>query len=106
MEKDVSHRLENVRIESERELADVARSGVGIEDLVELFGLIAGGLNDFALPKIETNPVEGNALINCRRVERDMAFDRAFYRRCKHFAVWNIPVAAANHRWNSFDAKS
>src|SRR5260370_35535884 len=106
MEKDVSHRLENVRIESERELADVARSGVGIEDIVELFGLIAGGLNDFALPKIETNPVEGSALINCRRVERNMAFDRAFYLRCKHFDVCNIPVAAASHSLDSLDAKS
>src|SRR5260370_32176158 len=106
MENKIQQRPHHVRINSKGNHPDVVRSRVGIEDLVELFSLVAGGLNNLALPKVETNSIEGNALINCGCVECDMAFDGSFYRRCEHFAVRNIPVATANHRWNSFDAKS
>src|SRR5207245_7999933 len=106
IEKNISHRLEHARIESKGKLADVARSRVGIEDFVELFSLVAGSLNNLALPKVETNSIEGNALINCWCVECDMAFDGSFYRRCEHFAVRNIPVDTANQRLQSFDSKS
>src|SRR5437667_3438522 len=106
VEKNISHRLENVRIESERKLADVASSGVGIEDLVEFLGLVACRLDNFALAEIEANPVKGDALVNCWRVKCDMAFHRIFHWRCEHFTIRNIPVPSANDCWNSFDAKS
>src|SRR5207248_2991249 len=53
IEKDITHRLKNVRVKPERKLADVARARVRVQDLVELLRFVAARFLDFALLEIE-----------------------------------------------------
>jgi hypothetical protein len=64
VKEDVAHRRENVRIEPERELADVARARVGIQDFVQALGLIGAGPHDFAVVELEPDIVEARARVN------------------------------------------
>src|SRR5204863_6485400 len=75
VEKNVAHRFQDVGIKSERKLADVARARVGVEELIELVGLIADCFHDLAFFKIEPDAVEWKVLINRGRVEGDVTFD-------------------------------
>src|SRR5689334_16157790 len=75
VEEDVAHRFHHVGIESEGELSDVPRTGIRIQNFVELFCLITGRLNNFTFFEVETNTVEGDALINRRRVKSNVTFD-------------------------------
>ena len=50
VEEDVAHRLEDVGIEGEGELADEAGAFVGIEDFVQAPGVAAGGVDDLCHP--------------------------------------------------------
>jgi hypothetical protein len=60
---------------AEGEFADVARAGVAIEDLVDMFGLRAGvGLDDFSFKEFQPDVVERNSLIDGGRVVGDHAF--------------------------------
>jgi len=77
VEKDVAHRLEDVRIEGDGELADVARAGIAIEDGVELLGVVGGAVDDFAVFEFEPHVVEGDALIDGGRVEADVGLARS-----------------------------
>ena len=58
VEQNIAHRLEDVRIKAERKFADVTRARIGIENLIQLFGLIARRFDDFSVAKIEPNVVE------------------------------------------------
>ena len=49
VEQNVAHRMQDVRIKAEREFADVTRAGVGIENIVQLLGLIARRFDNFSV---------------------------------------------------------
>src|ERR1700756_2143169 len=51
VKKNVSHRLQNVGVEPERELTDVAGSLIRIKDLVDPFGVVARRFNHFPVFK-------------------------------------------------------
>ena len=84
-------------IEPERKLADVTRARIGIEDLVELLGIVARRFHHFSIFELESDAVETGPLINGRRVEQDMALDGVFHRATENFAVRNVAVAAADY---------
>src|SRR3981081_803719 len=93
-------------MECERETADIACSRVRIEDVVQLFRLVARRLNNLPATEVESNSVEARALINRRGVETDVSLDRVFHGSGKNLAIGNIAVATANNRRNSLDAEA
>src|SRR6266699_4006760 len=97
--------MKNIRIEAERKFADETRTGIGIENPVQLLSLIAGRFDDFSVSKIQPYVIETNPLINRRCVKCHMTLHRNFNRAAEHLAVRNVAVAAANHCRNSFDAE-
>ena len=64
IEEDVSHRLHHLGIEPDRELTDIAGAIVGVEDIIDSLGIVGGGLDNFAIFKLEANIVEGSSLVN------------------------------------------
>ena len=106
VEQDIAHRLEDVRVEAEREFADVARAGVAVQHAVQRGGVVGGGALDAAFGEFQPHIVEGVALINAGDVEGHMALDAFFHRAGKHFAVGDVAVAAASHGADVFDGKS
>src|SRR6266513_2641962 len=95
-----------MRIKAERELADVTGTGVGIENIVQLLGLVARRLDNLSVLEFQPDMVKTCALINCRRVKGDKTVDRVAHRSRKNFAVRNVSVATADDGWNFFNAKS
>src|SRR5688500_4254664 len=54
IEQDVAHRVQDVRIEANRKLTDIARAGVACEDVVQLLLITAArGVHDLAVLKLE-----------------------------------------------------
>jgi len=51
VKQNIAHRMQNVRIKAEREFADVTGAGVGIENIVQLLGLIARRFDNFPFSK-------------------------------------------------------
>ena len=106
VEQDVAHRMQDVRVEAEREFADVARAGVAIQNAVERGGVVRRGALDAALGKFEPHIVESVALINARDIEGHMPLDAFFHRAGENLAVRNVAVAAAGHRADVFDGET
>src|SRR6266850_6208663 len=106
VEQNVTHRLQDVRVECEREFTDVTSPRVGIENLIQLFRLVALCIDNLAIAKFEANSVETNALINCRRVKSDVALNGILDRRGEDFAVRDIAIASTDHRGNSLDPET
>src|SRR5436190_13756317 len=98
--------MKDERIEPERKLADVTRPRIGIENLVQLLGVVARRLHDFPILKLEADAVESRALINARRIEKHVPLDRVLHRATEDLAVRNVAIAAADHRTDSFDAET
>src|SRR5439155_21838792 len=95
-----------MRVKAEREFADVTAAGVGIENIVQFFGLVARRLNNLSVLEFETDIVKTCALINCRRIKGDKAVDSVAHRSRKNFSVRNVPVATADDGWDFFNAES
>ena len=49
IKENIAHRIHYERIYSKRKLADVPRAPVGIKNLVEPFGVVAGGVDHFSV---------------------------------------------------------
>src|SRR3954471_14132765 len=97
--------MEDEWIESKGELADVARAGIGIENLVQLLSVVAGGFDDLPILELEPNAVEPGSLVNAGRIEEHVTLDRVLDWATENLAVWNVAVAAADNRADIFDAK-
>ena len=61
VEQNIAHWLLNVRIETKGELADKACSRVGVQNLVEPFGVVCGGIDDFAILELEPHILKPRA---------------------------------------------
>src|SRR5437762_537020 len=105
VEQNIAHRMQDVRIKAEREFADVTGAGVGIENIVQLLGLIARRFNNFSVFEFQPDMIKARALINCWRVKGDKAVDRVAHRCGKNFPIRNIPIATANDGWNFLNAE-
>src|SRR5581483_4817860 len=71
IEQNVAHRIENVRIETKRELADVTRARIGIEDFIQLFRIAGSRFDDFASLELQMDILELGSRINRGGVESD-----------------------------------
>ena len=105
VEENVAHRMKHERIEPERELADVTRARIGIEDFVQLLRIVAGCLLDFPVLELEADTVEAGPLINCWRIKENVALDRLLHRAAKNLTIRDIAIASANHGADSFDGE-
>ena len=95
-----------MRIESQRELADVAGAGVAIKDAVEGGGVVRCGVFHTAFGEFQAHIVEGMALINARDIEGHMALDALLHGAGKNLAVRDVAVAAAGDGADVFDRKA
>ena len=106
IEQNIAHRVHHIRIEPERKLADVARAGIGIENLVEAFGVAAGSLDDFAVLEFQLHVFKLGACVERRCVVLKRAVDGIFYGARKHFAIGNVAIARARDGGHPFDAET
>ena len=95
-----------MRIECNRKLTDVARAGVAVEDLIQLFGVVRGSVDDLSILELEPDVVKSGPLINRGRVIGDVALDAVFDRRSEHFAIGNVVLSSAGNRRDAFDRKA
>ena len=107
IKEDVTHGFLDAGMEAEGKLADVACSRIGIEDLVELFGLGAGfGLDDFSLLEFQVDVIEGDTLIDGGGVVGDVALDTILNWGGEHFSVGNIVVTSADNGGDILDRET
>src|SRR6266404_3080077 len=106
IKQNVAHRLEDAGIKPEREFACVTRAGIGVENLVQLFRLIACRSDDLASLEFESDAVESCPLIDAWSVKCHVTFDGIFDRTAENFAIGNVAVAAADNGWNSLDTET
>src|SRR5205085_12402239 len=93
VEENVLHRLDAIRIEADRELADVTRTFVGVEHFVEALGIGAGGIHHFAVLENKTDIVVRDAAVDGRRVEVNDAVHAGADGRGEAFAIRDIRAA-------------
>ena len=98
--------MEDLAIEADGEFADVAGSFVGVEDAVDGFGVVSGGLDDFAFGEFEADAVEGDALVDGGGVVGDDPFDGVADWGGEAFAVGDIFFAAAGFGLDACDAEA
>ena len=106
VEENVPDGVKDVRIETERKLADETGAGIGIKNGIQLGRIPAGrAANDPALLEFEGDILEGGAVVDGGNIEANLAFDAAFDRRGENFPVGNIAVTAANDRTDILDTE-
>src|ERR1043165_5191310 len=98
--------MKDERIEAERELADVARARIGIENLVQLLGVVAGCFDDLPVLELQPNAVEPGSLVNAGGVEEDVALNRIPDRTTENFPVRNVAIAATDNGADILDAEA
>src|SRR5581483_12095291 len=77
VEEDILHRLEDIRVEGDGPLADVARALIGVQDLVEPGRLAAcRRLDNLAVLKNQPDIVKNGSPIERLAVKLDGAVDR------------------------------
>jgi hypothetical protein len=103
VEKDIAHRFENVRVETDGKFTHIPRTGVGIENLIKPLRVVARGFDNPPLLENEPDVVERSAEVNARRVILNHAFNAVLHRARKHLAVRDIAQAAARDRANPLD---
>ena len=89
----IFHRFFDIRIDTEREFADITCAFVRIEYLVDLFCIISRCFDNFALGEGQRDVLICRTLINSRGIVRDGTFDRIAYRGGVDFAVGDIAEA-------------
>ena len=103
IEENVAHRLENMGVEAQGELPDVARTRVAIENLVQPLGIIPRRLHHPALPEHESDMVERGAQIDRRCIILDDPVDAVLDRTGEHLAIGDVAQAAAFLRPDALD---
>ena len=63
-------------VHPEGELTDVPGALINIQDLIHIWGVVAGGLYDFAVPELQIYVPEQEAVIRGGAVIGDMSVDR------------------------------
>ena len=106
VEEDIPHRLLDFRIEADGELPDVARSGIGIEDLVDRLGIVGGRLDDFSFLEFQFHVVEGDPLVDRGGIVADHAFDGILDGSGEAFSVGNIVSSPTGNSGESLDAET
>src|SRR5205085_1714209 len=87
VEEDILHWPRAMRVESDGEFSNVAGALVGVQDLVELPGVRARGLDDLAVLEYETHVIMRLATIERRGVEVNDAVGAVANGRGKYLAV-------------------
>ena len=105
VEQRIEHRLLHFVVEPQRPLADVPRSVVGIENLVEPFVLPVGAGRAFdpTILELEPDAIEDDALIERLRVVGDDAVDAVSDGSRKALAIRDIPQPVARHDRDALD---
>ena len=69
VKQNVLHRVGDMRVKADGELADVARAFIGVKDLVELLAVaLTGGFDDLAILEDEADVLEALAVVDGGRV--------------------------------------
>ena len=64
----------DLTIEADGKLSDETGALVTVEDLVDGFGVVGGGFDDFAFAELELHAVKGDALVDGGSVVADDTF--------------------------------
>src|SRR5439155_17768605 len=105
IEQGVQDRLADVGVEAERELADVARSLVRVEDAIQPILRSSRRPNDAPSLEGQADLLERGAQVEGGGVVGDRAFDRFAYRGGVALAVGEVAAALALDRRHVPDAE-
>ena len=105
VEQDVPDGVVDLRVHAEGELADVPGALVDVQDLVHIVRVVAGGLDDLAVPELQVHVPEQKAVIGGRHVVGDMAVDGVLHRGGIDLAVGNVPVAVHAEAGDALDGE-
>ena len=103
IEKNVADRLFDKGVQAERELADVARAFVRVEDLIRRLGVIRGRFDDLAVFEDEADVLEFQSVLDRGDVVMNDAVYAVFNGRGVDLAVRDVSFAFAFYRADSFD---
>ena len=106
IEKDVAHGMQDLAIETDGEFTDVARPLVGIENPVQRLGVIGCGFHDPALTELQLDVVEGDPLIDCRRVVGNDSLDGIFHWRAEALTVRDVILTTAGDGFQALQAET
>ena len=108
VEQNVLHRFEDVRVETNRELAYVSSTFVGVEDFLEFLvvGAVCGRFDDPAFFESQSNALKAHSVVDGRRVVMNDTFYRIPHRRGEDFAVRNVLVTTACVNWDVGDTEA
>ena len=81
------------RVHAEGEFTHIAGAFVDIQDLVHVFRVVAGGLDDLAVLEFETHVPEEEPIIGRGAVVADIAVDGVLHRGGVDLTVGNVAVA-------------
>ena len=106
IKQNITHRLKNVWIKTNRKLADIARTSIRIKNLVQALCIAAVCVHDLTLFKFQVDPIEGDALINRRRIISNFAFDRILNRAREDLTIRYIVRATTSDRADALDRET
>ena len=103
IEENVAHRLENMGVEAQGELPNVARTRVAIENLVQALRVVARGLDDLALLEELCQMVKDTSLCGLGQsapnpVLSTLRFFRNEYTELLHAPEGYVPSGTANEK--------
>ena len=93
VEQNIAHRNVHVGVNAYSELADVTRALIGIENLVDLLGVIGSSLDDLAVIEHEPHVFVLKPLLHRRSVVGNNAVYAVFYGCGINLAVGNVALA-------------
>ena len=106
VEERVLHGFGAVGVDADGEFADVTGAFVGVEDFVEMVGVVGGCVDDFAVFEGEADVGVGCAAVEGRAVVVDGSVDGFADGRGEDFAVGYVAETAAGAGGDVFDGEN
>ena len=105
VEESVFHRFQDIRIYADGKLPKITGSFVGIQQLVDPFGVVGGGLYNLAVFDFEADVFVGETLLFTGGVVGDIAVHGVLHRCRVYFAVRNVALAGTLDGRKSLDGE-
>ena len=105
VEQYIAHRLSDVRVKAQRKFTDVARTRIGVQNLIEPLGIACRGIDDFTVFKLEPDILEPCSGVESGSVVLQHAVHRLFHRAGEYLAVRDVPITGAPYRAKPSDAE-
>ena len=98
IEQNIAHWVHHKRIHAQRKLADIPRSLIRIQNLIQPLRVITGRLDHFAVLQRQLHILKLRTRIQCGRIKLNRAVAGFLGGTGKHLPIGNIPIARTGDR--------